>query len=272
MRIDAHQHFWQLSRGDYEWITPEHTPLYRDFLPADLAPILTQAGIDGTILVQAAPTLAETEFILSLADRYPFIKGVVGWADFESPDVQEIIMQLAKHPKLVGLRLMIQEIDDADWMLKAELAPAFKALIAADLTFDALTVPHHLPNLSQLLQRYPNMRVVIDHASKPQIRSGEFDRWAGDMARLASRYNVYCKLSGLVTEAEHEWAPQHLKPYVDHLLETFGPQRLIWGSDWPVCLLASSYQRWLSVTEQLLEGVADTRGIFGANAQWAYQL
>ncbi|WP_409526028.1 amidohydrolase family protein [Nitrincola sp. MINF-07-Sa-05] len=272
MRIDAHQHFWQIARGDYGWLTPELTRLYRDFLPEDLLSIMAHNGIDGTVLVQAAPTRAETAFMLSLAERHAFIKGVVGWVDFESADVEAEIAQLAVQPKVVGLRPMIQDIPDPDWMLKPELERAFNALIATDLTFDALTLPQHLPNLSRLLQRHPEMRVVIDHASKPRIRSGEFDPWAQQMAGLAANPNAYCKLSGLITEAGDNWTLNDLKPYVDHLLDTFGPQRLIWGSDWPVCLLAGDYRRWLSTTEQLLEGVADTSGIFGGNALRAYRM
>jgi len=272
MRLDAHQHFWRPERGDYGWLTPEIDRLYRDFLPEDLAPILAQNGIDGTILVQAAPTAAETAFMLSLAERHAFIKGVVGWVDFESADVEAEIAQLAVQPKVVGVRPMIQDIPDPDWMLKPEPARAFNALIATGLTFDALTLPRHLPNLLQLLQRHPELRTVIDHASKPQIRSGEFDLWARRMADLATGTNAYCKLSGLITEAAPDWRPADLKPYVDHLLATFGPERLIWGSDWPVCLLAGDYRQWLETTERLLEGVSDTRGIFGLNASRAYNI
>lgn len=272
MRVDAHQHFWQLARGDYGWLTLELTELYRDFLPEDLVPLLVQNGIDGTVLVQAAPTKAETAYLLSLAEKHDFIKGVVGWVDFEGPDVESEIAQLAEQPKVVGLRPMIQDIPDPDWMLKPELERAFNAMIATDLTLDALTLPRHLPNLLQLLQRHPEMPVVIDHASKPRIRSEEFDPWARRMAELAANTNAYCKLSGLVTEAGEHWTLNDLKPYVDHLLDCFGAERLIWGSDWPVCLLASDYRQWLTAAEQLLESVSDTSGIFGRNALRAYNI
>lgn len=273
-RIDAHQHFWSLARGDYGWLTPELEPIYRDFLPDDLRPLLAEAGIDSTILVQAAPTVAETEFMLGLARDEPYIRGVVGWVDFEDPHAPDEIARLARQPSLVGLRPMIQDIADDGWMLGEGLVPAFDALIAADLTFDALTLPRHLPALRALLARLPNMRTVIDHGSKPMIRDGTMDGWDRDMAALASETPAFCKLSGLVTEANAGWTVDDLRPYVDHLLDTFGPDRLVWGSDWPVCTLASSYGRWVEVTRELLSGlVEDERSaILGGNAARAYRL
>ncbi|MBG6204277.1 L-fuconolactonase [Labrenzia sp. EL_13] len=273
-RIDAHQHFWDIARGDYHWLTPELGPIYRNFLPSDLAPNLEAHGISGTILVQAAPTLAETRFMLSLADNSPAVKGVVGWVDFESTAAPQIISDLAAHPALVGLRPMIQDIEDDDWMLRDNLTPAFEALIANDLTFDALTFPRHLENLSALLIRYPDMRVVIDHGSKPLIRDSLIDDWAASMKQLAADTNAFCKLSGLVTEAKPDWSVDDLRPYVDHLLSTFGPQRILWGSDWPVCLLASSYERWVEATETLLNGLTpdEKDAVWGLNALRAYGL
>ncbi|MBG6177426.1 L-fuconolactonase [Labrenzia sp. EL_208] len=273
-RIDAHQHFWDIARGDYHWLTPELGPIYRNFLPSDLAPNLEAHGISGTILVQAAPTLAETRFMLSLADNSPAVKGVVGWVDFESTDAPQIISDLAAHPALVGLRPMIQDIEDDDWMLRDNLTPAFEALIANDLTFDALTFPRHLENLSALLIRFPDMRVVIDHGSKPLIRDSLIDDWAASMKQLAADTNAFCKLSGLVTEAKPDWSVDDLRPYVDHLLSTFGPQRILWGSDWPVCLLASSYERWVEATETLLNGLTpdEKDAVLGLNALRAYGL
>lgn len=274
MRIDAHQHFWALERGDYGWLTPELTTIYRDFLPDDLAPQLQAAGVDGTVLVQAAPTVAETEFLLSLADRNSFIKGVVGWVDFESPASVEHINRYMQHPAFVGLRPLIQDIEDPGWMLRDDLEPVFDALIDRDLTFDALTLPRHLPNLRKLLARHPDMRVVIDHGSKPLIRDGIISGWAEDMAALARDTNAFCKMSGLVTEAKADWTVDDLRPYVDHLLEHFGPRRLLWGSDWPVLELAGDYARWVAVTDDLLSGV-DSNGraaILGGNAKHAYRL
>ncbi|KIC37068.1 amidohydrolase [Ruegeria sp. ANG-R] len=274
MRIDAHQHFWALARGDYSWLTPELTEIYRDFLPEDLIPLLHQTDIDGTVLVQAAPSVAETEFMLTLANQHGFIKGVVGWVDFEHPEAVADIDRYRKHPAFVGLRPLIQDIADPDWMLGANLRPVFEALITRDLTFDALTLPQHLKNLHSLLSRYPEMRVVIDHGSKPAIRDGSIDEWATDMAALARTTTAFCKLSGLVTEANPDWSAETLRPYVDHLLETFGPNRLLWGSDWPVCTLASSYQRWVDVTEELLAELNSRQraAVLGGNAARAYKL
>ena len=205
MIIDAHQHFWQLNRGDYGWLTPDLKPLYRDFMPDDLTPHLQQTGIDGTILVQAAPTIAETEFLLKIADETPFVLGVVGWVDFAASSAVEDIARLAENPALVGLRPMIQDIADDDWMLRPDLAPAFDAMIKADLTFDALVLPRHLPRLRKLLSRYPDLRTVIDHGAKPDISGGQFDTWANDISIIANESSAYCKLSGLLTEAGADW-------------------------------------------------------------------
>ncbi|CAD0186870.1 putative metal-dependent hydrolase of the TIM-barrel fold protein [Ruegeria sp. THAF57] len=274
MRIDAHQHFWALARGDYGWLTPELGPIYRDFAPDDLLPLLKAAKIEGTVLVQAAPTVAETEYMLSLADQNAFIKGVVGWVDFEAADAPARIAELAAHPALVGLRPMIQDIADPLWMLGDKLAPAFEAVQHHDLTFDALTLPQHLGPLRTLLERQPNMRVVIDHGSKPLIKDAIISDWADNMAALAKETAAWCKLSGLLTEAAADWSVEDLRPYVDHLLNTFGPSRLIWGSDWPVCTLASSYERWLETTDVLLNQLSDSEreAILGGNAARAYNL
>ncbi|WP_050605460.1 amidohydrolase [Ruegeria sp. 6PALISEP08] len=274
MRIDAHQHFWALARDDYDWLTPELESIYRDFTPADLVPLLEAARIDGTVLVQAAPTVAETEYMLSLADQTSFIKGVVGWVDFEATDAPAQIAALADHPALVGLRPMIQDISDPLWMLEDTLTPAFEALQHHALTFDALTLPEHLGSLRTLLTRHPEMKVVIDHASKPLIRDVMIEDWANDMASLAQETNAWCKLSGLVTEAKPDWTVDDLRPYVNHLLNCFGPSRLIWGSDWPVCTLASSYERWFETTDVLLGSMSSTecQAILGGNAARAYNL
>ncbi len=274
MRIDAHQHFWAVARGDYGWLTPDLDVIYRDFTPDDLAPMLKDAGIEGTVLVQAAPTVAETEYMLSLADETSFIKGVVGWVDFEASDAATQIAALNAHPALIGLRPMIQDIADPHWMLGDALTPAITELIARGLTFDALTLPQHLGPLRNLLARHPDMKVVIDHGSKPLIRDARLEGWAEDMAALASETKAWCKLSGLVTEAASDWTVDDLRPYVDHLLNTFGPSRLIWGSDWPVCTLASSYERWLETTDLLLSQLSSSErdAVMGGNATRAYNL
>lgn len=274
MRIDAHQHFWSLERGDYGWLTPDLAPIYKDFLPNDLKPLLENAGIEGTVLVQAAPTVAETEFMLSLADAHSFVKGVVGWVDFEAADAADQIAALAVHPALVGLRPMIQDIENPDWMLDERLTPAFEALQTHELTFDALTLPHHLPRLRQLLRKHPDLRVVVDHGSKPPIRDGAIETWRDDVSAIAADSQAFCKLSGLVTEAAPDWTADDLRPYVQHLLTCFGPERLIWGSDWPVCTLASTYDRWIRTTDDLLAHLSDDDrdAILGGSATRAYNL
>lgn len=272
MIIDAHQHFWQPERGDYGWLTPELTSLYRDFMPSDLKPHLIQHGIDGTLLVQAAPTPAETAFMLEIAASTPFVLGVVGWADFADADAADTIATLALQDKLVGLRPMIQDIADDDWMLRADLTPAFEAMVQNNLTFDALVLPRHLTRLKSLLARHPDLRCVIDHGAKPDIANGVFQPWADDMADLAQNTTAYCKLSGLLTEASADWTPSQIAPYVEHLFAQFGAGRLIWGSDWPVLTLAAGYEAWHDLARSYLSGDASVDAIFGGNAASVYGL
>lgn len=272
MRIDAHQHFWQLSRGDYDWLTPELTILYRDFLPEDLQPLLHDARIDKTILVQAAESVAESQFMLSLAAQTPFIAGVVGWIDFESPQAVADIERLASNPRLVGLRPMLQNMHDARWILRPELEPALRAAQTHDVCFDALVRPRHLPAIVELAERHPALPIVIDHAAKPSIRDGWIEEWRAQMQRLGRIGHVHCKLSGLVTEAGVDWNVDRLRPYVDTLLECFGPARLMWGSDWPVVLDAADYSRWLDTAESLVSELSsdEQARIFGATAAAFY--
>lgn len=272
MIIDAHQHFWQLHRGDYGWLTPDLTHLYRDFMPDDLAPHISQHDVKGTILVQAAPTIAETAFLLEIADQTSFVLGVIGWVDFESQTAPNDIKQLAKNPILIGLRPMIQDIADDDWMLREDLTPAFEAMIKADLTFDALVLPRHLSRLRKLLSRHPDLRTVIDHAAKPEIAGGLFEDWAKDMAAIAKETNAYCKLSGLLTEAGVNWTRTDLAPYVAHLVEHFGSNRLVWGSDWPVLTSAATYEAWVKIAHSFIFDGNENKAIFGSNAVEAYKL
>jgi L-fuconolactonase len=274
MRIDAHQHFWRLERRDYGWLTPALAPLYRDFGPSDLDPILTRCRIDKTVLVQAAPTLAETRFLLDIARETPFVAGVVGWADFEAFDAPRTIAALAREPALLGLRPMVQDITDDDWLLRAGLAPAFETLAAHGLVFDALVLPRHLTRLAAVMDRHPGLKVVVDHGAKPAIRERRFEPWATDIARIAQAPQAACKLSGLVTEAAADWSAEDLSPYVDHLLAAFGPRRLLWGSDWPVVNLAGGYGRWLAASEALLAPLseAERAAVFGGNAARVYRL
>jgi L-fuconolactonase len=270
-RVDSHQHFWRLDRGDYGWLTPALEPIYRDYLPTDLAPLLARAGVGSTIVVQAAPTLDETRFLLQLARSHGFIAGVVGWADFESEDAAETIAWLASDAKLMGLRPMIQDISDPHWMLRPELAPAFEAMVGHDLAFDALVLPAHLVALRELADLYPDLRMVVDHGAKPPLRGGDLQEWKTRITCIASETPAVCKFSGLVTEAGSA-SPAALAACVDHLLETFGPRRLMWGSDWPVCELVCSYEEWLQSSEMLLVklSAADRERIYSGTAREFY--
>ncbi len=275
MRIDAHQHFWRPSRGDYGWLTPQaHPAIARKFLPADLAPLLQDAGMERTILVQAAPTVAETEYLLTLAAETPFVAGVVGWADFEAQNAAQQIAAFSQQSGLVGLRPMLQDLDDDAWILRPAVGKSLDAMQAAGLTFDALVTPRHLPHLARCLAARPDLKVVIDHGAKPDIASGELDAWAARMRAIAADTGASCKLSGLVTEAGGKWTEATLKPYVDVLLEAFGPARLMWGSDWPVVNEAGGYAAWHSAAAALTERCSpDERDlIFGGTAQAFYGL
>ena len=270
--IDAHQHFWRIDRGDYGWLTPALGAIHRDFLPADLLPIAARRGIDATILVQAAPTVAETHFLLDLAAANPLVAGVVGWVPLAAPDAPNQIALLADDPLLVGLRPMVQDEPDDDWLLRPALRPAFDAVVAHRLVFDALVLPRHLPRLGRLLEWHPDLAVVVDHGAKPRIRDGEIASWRADMAIIAAHPNATCKLSGLLTEAPAGAGLAALKPYVDALLELFGPQRLIWGSDWPVVELAGGYDRWHALAQEALHDLdgGERASVFGSNADRVY--
>ena len=275
MRVDAHQHFWKLARGDYGWLTPrDHPAICSDFLPEHLAPLLKQARIDRTVLVQAAPTIAETEFLLALARETPFVAGVVGWIDFHGADAASSIARLASRGKLVGLRPMIQDIADDRWMLSPKLAPAIAAMEEKNLVFDALIKPRHLPILIDFLARYPRMRGVIDHGAKPAIASGNLLSWKSAMREVARTGRALCKFSGLVTEAGPSWSVASLQPWVDVLTEAFGAERLMWGSDWPVLNEASDYLGWLRAAEMLTEQLsrAERDAVFGGTATSFYGL
>lgn len=274
MIIDSHQHFWQLSRGDTTWLTPTLKPLYRDFSAQDLQPYLTECGITGTILVQAAPSIEETRFLLEIAEKTEFVRGVVGWVDMAAKNAPVMIRQLAENRYLVGIRPMIQDITDTNWMLADRLTAAYETLIELNLTFDALIQPRHLNNLKILVERYPALQVVIDHAAKPAIASNEFEPWAKQLASVAENNQVYCKLSGLVTEAGPTWRYDDLKPYMDQLLHCFGDQRVLWGSDWPVLTLNTTYCAWYTLCRRYLSRYCPNgiTSIFAGNAIKLYRL
>ncbi len=276
MIIDAHQHFWKLARGDYGWLTPEAGPLYRDYLPQDVEVTLHDHDVAATVLVQAAATEAETHYLLQLAETHRFVAGVVGWVDFEAPDAQRRIATLAIDgaQKLKGLRPMIQDIADPDWVTRQSLNSAFESLITHDLTFDALVKPQHLAALRTRLLRHPGLRAVLDHAGKPDIAHQGYSAWAEAIARLARDTSIFCKLSGLLTEAGARGSAQELAPYVAHLFACFGSERVLWGSDWPVLNGVSTYARWLELSQQLVSRYAPghTEDVMANNARRFYRL
>ena len=274
LQIDSHQHFWKLERGDYHWLTADSGALYQDFLPGHLEPLLVDNGIVKTVLVQAASSDQETDFMLSLAEQCDFIAGVVGWVDMESACAVERIQALAESPWIKGIRPMIQDIEDTDWMLKPGLDRAFQALVDCNLSFDALVLTRHLPNLLTLLKRYPELRGVVNHGAKPDIAGGDTEQWRDHIAALANQTQACCKFSGLVTEAGERADYKHLKPYFRHLYRCFGAERLMWGSDWPVVKLSMEYDQWRKLALDLLAQLPanDQQQLLGGTAARFYRI
>jgi L-fuconolactonase len=287
LRIDAHQHFWQPARADYGWLradVPALAPLLRDFWPADLQPLLARHRIAQTVLVQAAPSEAETDFLLGLAAEHSFIGGVVGWVDLGRADAVSTLQRWARQPKFKGVRPMLQDLAQADWIATAPHPDVLRALVSLGLRFDALVQPRHLAPLLQFVQAWPALPVVIDHAAKPQLATGWAadwaDEWRQGLAALAQHPQVMCKLSGLLTEAtpadcrDVASAAAALQPVWQHLLDRFGPARLIWGSDWPVLTLAADYAAWVAVSEALIGALppSDQASVWAGNASRFYGL
>jgi len=278
MRVDAHQHFWRLADRGGAWPPPALADIHRDFGPGDLAPLLRDGGVDATVLVQSLPSVAETRALLALAHATPLVRGVVGWVDMKATDAVATIAGLARDPLLKGLRPMLQDLPDDGWIADPATAPAAEAMIRHGLVFDALVLPRQLSALHVFAARHPALAIVVDHAAKPFIARAELEPWAGDMARLAALPNVHCKISGLLTEAGSRNKPHDLLPYVQALWQTFGPARLLWGSDWPVLLLAGDYAGWQATTAALLAAVdppaddAQRAAVLGTNAATLYRL
>jgi L-fuconolactonase len=272
MLIDAHQHFWALETPGLTWPDADLPPLYRDFTGADLRAAFGDYKVAGTILVQSQPTDHDTDWLLKIATPDPMVRAIVGWADLASPDAPSRIAALAVHPKLKGLRPMLQGIADTDWLMHDSLAPALDAMVEYGLRLDALVQPRHLPMLARFARRWPDLPIVIDHAGKPALATGDLGSWADDIAALAD-LRLYCKLSGLRTEQAPGAAAQALAPVVAHLLGTFG-ERLMWGSDWPVLLLAGdAWDDWARDAAMLagLSGAAHDR-LFGGCAAEFYAI
>ncbi len=272
--VDAHFHAWQLARDDYGWLTPALTPIYRDVSIQDWQATASPLGFKGGIVVQAAPTERETLFLLQQSDRHPSVLGVIGWVDLLAQDAPNRIRTLARHPKLKGLRPMLQDLADPAWILQAALAPALRAMVACGLVFDALVKAAHLPHILTLAQAHPDLQIVIDHAAKPNIAGGGWQPWADRMAAIATQTNAVCKLSGLLTEAAPGCEASAVRPWADHVLETFGPDRVLWGSDWPVLELNGHYAQWVQLTRQIIQTLSATQqeSVMGGNARRIYRL
>lgn len=275
-RVDAHQHYWSLQRGDYAWLTPRDGVLYRDYTPADLSHQLADCAVRATVLVQAAATEAETRFLLDLARRHSSIAGVVGWVDFSADDVTDRVQNLVREGegRLKGLRPMVQDISDPQWLEGTALNAAFDTLLEHDLAFDALVTPRHLSVLERRLQRHPTLRAVLDHAGKPDIAGGGFEPWARQIEHLARGTSVYCKLSGLLTLAPMSAGAVELDAFVAHLFSCFGVDRVMWGSDWPVVTLRAPYREWLDMALALVNRHApgQEEAVFAGNAIRFYRL
>jgi L-fuconolactonase len=276
MRIDAHQHFWKVSRGDYGWLNSDLDRLYRNFLPEDLMPHLDEHQIDYTILVQAAPTQEETDFLLQLYNETSFVAGVVGWLDLESPRFKEDFYKYLSQPGFIGIRPMLQDLEDDSWILRPQVMKNVEILVAEDFPIDILILPRHLPHILKLLEAFPTLRAVIDHAAKPDIATGNMYPWKDYISQIGVYEQVMCKLSGLITEADHQsWKVEDLIPYVQHVIDVFGPSSVLYGSDWPVCLLAGSYRDVFTALHQTLSSSLtndELAAIFGENAQRFYRI
>lgn len=258
MRIDSHQHFWIYNEQDYVWMSGQHKAIRKDFLPPDLKPLLEQNGLDGSIAVQARQSLRETEWLLTLAEQYPEIKGVVGWVDLCSPEIGEQLEKYGNHPRLKGVRHVVHDEPDDRFLLRKDFMKGIAALEKYGLTYDLLLFPKHLPYAAELVEKFPNQPFVLDHIAKPDIANKGMNPWARDLAGLAAYPNVYCKLSGMVTEAKWgNWKEEDFKAYLDTVIQAFGLERVMIGSDWPVCTLSGTYEQTVNVVKHYLEAFTE---------------
>lgn len=275
MRIDAHQHFWDLGRLTYSWMPSGPSPLRRDYLPSDLKPILETHHFDGSVVVQAHQSLDEARWLLQLAAENDFIKGVVAWADLTDPQLGQSLDELQRHARFKGIRHPVHDEPDPRWLLQPDVLRGLAELARRDIPFDLLLRPVHLPVVPILAEKLPALRMVIDHIAKPSISTGEFDIWARDMEAVFPTPNLCCKLSGMITEASwNNWSASELRPYVAFVLQGFGPDRLMFGSDWPVCLVAGTWKEVLAVFTQAMgpQPVELREHILGATATRFYRL
>lgn len=275
MQIDAHQHFWLYEADEYPWIDDDKGALKVDYLPDDLTPLMAETGIDGTVAVQARQNLRETEFLLELADGYDYIRGVVGWVDLRAPDVAAQLERFAPHPRMVGVRHIVHDEADDRFMLGGSFLEGLAQLKPYNLTYDLLLFPRHLQVAIDVVKRFPEQVFVLDHISKPFIKDAILEPWKSGMRQLASFDNVSCKVSGMVTEAAWEkWTQEDYRPYLDVVFDCFGVDRLMFGSDWPVCTLSGSYSEVVGIVRTYIEALSDEERtkIMGGNAAAFYGL
>lgn len=275
-RIDTHMHFWTLAmeRSYALWMSPEQAVLYRDYGPADARPLMDANGVEGCVLVAAGSTPEELGYLLGLADGHDLIKGVVGWVDMLGPDIARDLAQWARNPRLKGIRPYLQDLADDDWILRPDLDPTIRQMLDLGLRFDALIKPRHILNTVRFVERYPTLPVIVDHMAKPMINQGEHASWARDMEQFRPLSHVHCKLSGILTEDGPDWTAERVMPYLETILDIFGPDRLVFGSDWPVVNLVADYGKWIGVVTEALKSlpVADQQKIWASNAERFYGL
>jgi L-fuconolactonase len=275
MILDAHHHLWKFSEKDYGWMDDSMSVLKRDYLPSELEKEISKAGVTGTVVVQARQTVEETRWLLELADSHPFIKGVVGWIDLRSPKLEHQLKEFAHHPKLVGVRHVIHDESDDDFMLRPAFVKGIERLEAFNLTYDLLLFPKHLARAIELASMFPNQRFVLDHISKPFIKSGIIKPWKDDIEALAAQPNVWCKISGMVTEASFDsWKYEDFVPYMKVVCDAFGNDRIMLGSDWPVCKLAGEYAEVMNIPYEFFGDLSedDKKNVYSQNAIDCYQL
>jgi L-fuconolactonase len=275
MKIDAHHHLWKYNEREYGWMDASMQVLRRDYLPEDLEGEISQAGVDATVAVQARQTIEETRWLLELTGRYPFICGIVGWLDLQSPELESQLAEFASHPALVGVRHVVHDEADDDFMLRPAFLKGLERLGVHGLAYDLLLFPKHLSRAVKVARKFPDQRFVLDHISKPPVSTGGLQPWKEDMEALAACPNIWCKVSGMVTEADHaDWKYEDFLPYLDAVTTAFGSDRLMVGSDWPVCRLAATYNEAMDIPSRFFRHLpsGEQEKIFGLNAINCYQL
>lgn len=275
MVIDSHQHFWIYEAEKHAWIDDDMKVIRKNFLPEDLKIVYQENNIDGCVAVQADQTLAETDFLLDLAEKNDFIKGVVGWVDLRAANIDAILKQYSKFPKLKGFRHVLQGEVDPNFMLRPDFLNGIAALEKYNFTYDILIFPHQLGAALELVRRFPNQKFVIDHIAKPYLKDGFYDGWASLMKAIGEHKNVYCKLSGMTTEADYNnWTPEQIEPYMQLVLDAFGAERILFGSDWPVCLVAGNYTKTKELVTNFIAKLSseEQAAIMGGNAMQFYNL